>query len=204
MGAQEILITAGVVAVLASVAGGGLKGFGVEVPLLASVRRQVILLIVGAGLVGLGLYSGSLPQGETATTEVASKQAVPPESNVASPAAPAAVAAAERPEIPNIVGLQFAAARAFLLQNSWAPVNQGSPMANDRLGLRVDEIFDTGYGEAVACSGTSMAFCLFRYKDPRGFVLEIRATGEDLRTAKVDGTRLLDCNVDPKPEECGW
>lgn len=212
MGVPEILITAGVVAVLASIAGGGLKGFGIEVPLLASLRRQVALLIVGAGLVGLGLYNAQLQQSDAATARAAADQANaagPLGGNVAAPATPPPAAAptpnaeaGARPEVPNIIGLQFASARDFLLQNSWAPVNQGSPMANDNLGLRKDEIFETGYGEAVACSGTGMAFCLFRYQNPRGFVLDVRATGEDLKTAKVDGTKLLDCFEKPKPEGC--
>ncbi len=57
MATADILVSGGVAAVLASVAGGGLKAFGVEVPLLATVRRQMLVLVVGVALIGLGLMN---------------------------------------------------------------------------------------------------------------------------------------------------
>jgi hypothetical protein len=206
---EEILITAGVVAILASVAGGGLKGFGIEVPLLASLRRQVLLMIVGAGLLGLGLW---LPQRDAQQSQAAADQANavgPVAGNVAAPATqppadgPGASAPA-RPEVPNIVGLPFAAARQFLIQNSWAPLNSpSSPMANDNLGLRGREVMDAGYFETVACSGAAMAPCSFRYRHPSGAILQVVAVGEDVKQAIVNDARILDCSADPKPDGCG-
>lgn len=212
MAIPEILITAGVVAVLAAVAGGGLKGFGVEVPLLASVRRQVMLLLVGAGLVGLGLYSARMPQGEAGKAEAASGDADaagPPAGNAAVPSAVAPAAAAAtggRPEMPNIVELPFPVARQFLIQNSWSPINSASgPLASaDALGFRAEEVFEAGYREAVACSGTGAAPCTFRYRHPTGAILEVVTVGEDLKQAIVNNARILDCKADPKPEACNW
>ena len=55
MAAADILVSGGVAAVLASVVGGGLKAFSVELPLLATVRRQMLVLVVGVALIGLGM-----------------------------------------------------------------------------------------------------------------------------------------------------
>ena len=210
MGTAEILITAGVVAVLGAVVGGGLKGFGVEVPLLASVRRQVALVVVGAVLLGLGLYTPSSPGKDgKASSPKQADAAGPAEGNAAVPAAPAvntAAAATARPDMPNIVELPFPVARQFLIQNSWSPINSAStPMANaEALGLRAQEMWDAGYREAVGCSSTGLAPCLFRYRHPSGAILEVVAAGEDIKRAIVNDARILNCNADPKPEGCAW
>lgn len=208
MGTTEILITAGVVAVLGSVVGGGLKGFGVEVPLLASVRRQMVLLAVGVALLGLGLFGGQLQPGDGGKADGAAATADKGEGNAAASSAAAAPAAASpgRPEMPNIVGLPFAAARQFLVQNAWGPINSpSSPMANDEaLGFRGQELMEAGYREAVACSGSALAPCIFRYRHPTGAILEVVAVGEDVRQAIVNDARILDCKAEPKPEGCAW
>ena len=200
MGIPEILITAGVVAVLGSVVGGGLKGFGVEVPLLASIRRQAGLLVVGALLLGLGLYSARLPQAAPGKAEAEAKPAAEPK-----PAA-AEASASDRPQMPNIVDLPFPAARQFLIQNAWSPINSAStPLAAaDMLGVRAEEIWDAGYREAVACSGTGSAPCIFRYRHPSGAILEVVAVGEEVKQAIVNDARILDCKADPKPDGCAW
>ena len=208
MGTPEILITAGVVAILGAVVGGGLKGFGVEVPLLASVKRQAALVVVGAVLLGLGLYEPSSPgkDGKGAPPKQA-EAAGPPEGNAAVPAAPAAgVAAVARPDMPNIVELPFPVARQFLIQNSWSPINSAStPMANaDALGLRAEEMWDAGYREAASCSSSGFAPCMFRYRHPSGAILEVVAVGEDIKRAIVNDARILNCSADPKPEGCAW
>lgn len=207
MGATEILVSGGVAALLAAIVGGGLKAFGVELPLLASVRRQALLLVAGAALVGLGLYDarpragGSAPVGATAERPTATPLATGPDHRAA--AAVAARPAGDRPEVPNIVGLPFPAGRQFLIQNGWAPINSpSSPMANGDLGLRGPEVMQAGYFEAVACSGSGMAPCLFRYRNPAGYILEVVAVGEDLKQAIVNRAVVLDCAADPKPEGC--
>jgi hypothetical protein len=57
-GISEILVGGGVAAVLGAALGGGLKAFGVEVPLVASPRRQVLLLAAGLLLIAAGLWRG--------------------------------------------------------------------------------------------------------------------------------------------------
>ena len=59
MGSEEILVSGGVAAVLAAAAGGGLKAFGVEMPLLATAKQQMLTVAVGAVLIAVGLLSGA-------------------------------------------------------------------------------------------------------------------------------------------------
>jgi len=51
---DNVLITAGIACLIAAIVGGGLKAFAIEIPLLASVRRQLLLGLLGALLLGLG------------------------------------------------------------------------------------------------------------------------------------------------------
>jgi len=208
MGTEEILITAGVVAVLAAIAGGGLKGFGVEVPLLASLRRQVALLVVGAALLGLGLYRSqeAAPAASGLPLANAAGEAANSVAATAPPPAPTPSSAAARPEMPNIVDLPFPTARQFLIQNSWSPINSATtPIAmQDKLGLRAGEMWDAGYREAAACSGSALAPCIFRYRHPTGAILEVVAVGEEIKTAIVNDARILDCKAEPKPDGCAW
>ena len=202
MGATEILVSGGVAAVLASLVGGGLKAFGIELPILASVRRQILLAVAGLGLLASGLLvdhrtsqtppTGGLAQAGGGTDDRAATATGSPRQETPS-ASPAAVAAAQ-PEVPNIVGLPFPAARQFLLQNSWSPINSASgPRASsDRLGLRGQELWNAGYREVVSCSDSGLAPCMFRYRDRRGHILEVIAVGEG--TPAVNDVILVDCN----------
>ena len=204
MATTEILVSGGVAAVLAALVGGGLKAFGIELPILASVPRQALLAVAGLGMLAAGLLVDRLPAsggreaagaaapaGETAATPLPSGTATAP-----SPV-PAAVPAAQ-PEVPNIVGLPFATARQFLIQNGWSPINSASgPLANaDRLGLRGEEMWKAGYREAVSCSGTGMAPCTFRYRDRAGHALEVIAVGEGEQ--EVNDVVLVECAKAPE------
>lgn len=211
-GAAEILVSGGVAAVLAAVAGGGLKAFGVELPLLATVKRQLLVMVVGVGLIGLGLASGSLfSKGPDKTGAIAPPGVGSPKGTgaAAEPAGseaerPAAGARSDRPDVPNIVEMEFPAARRFLMQNGWAPIYSAvTPLAADEsLGFRGEEIYNAGFGEAVSCSGTGMGPCLFRYRNPRGYILQVVTIGEDVEQARVNGVTLIDCSERPKPEAC--
>ncbi len=83
----EILITGGVVATLASVVGGGMKAFGAELPLIASLRRQLLLFCIGTAFVALGLYLRSMEivrpeRQETAPTKAEPAPITPPGAEV--------------------------------------------------------------------------------------------------------------------------
>jgi len=52
----NILVSAGVACLMAAVIGGGLKAFSIEVPLLAALHRQVLLAVLGLGLLGAAIW----------------------------------------------------------------------------------------------------------------------------------------------------
>jgi hypothetical protein len=56
MAVAEILVSSGVVAVVAAIAGGGLAGAGWQVPVLNSLRRQALLAAAGIAFILCGLY----------------------------------------------------------------------------------------------------------------------------------------------------
>lgn len=192
MTANEMLVAGGVAAILGALVGGGLKAFGVELPILASLQRQVVLGLTGLGLIVAGLL---VRPAAVAAPEVA---APAPE------AAPQVAAAGPvRPSVPNIVGMEMAAARQFLTQNGWSPLMSGiSPMANDALGLRAQEVFETGWLETAMCSGASLAPCVLRYRNPEGYGLEVVTVGEELARARVQTVTVLDCPKAPETEGC--
>lgn len=217
MDSAEILVSGGVAAVLAAVAGGGLKAFGVELPLLATVKRQVLVMIVGSGLIALGLASGagmfrglaaggngpaeansSAPVAANASVAVANEAAaqVPasPPDKIAPPEGP--------PAAPEIAKLGFPEARRKIIAEGWSPILQeANPLENPQLGLRGREIDESGFREAVSCSGTGSAPCLLRYRRS-GYVLEVVVLGETLDSGSVDMAEILDCGARRRPEGC--
>jgi hypothetical protein len=58
---ETILVGGGVAALLAAAAGGGLKAFGVEIAGMTSVRRQLLVATVGAGLLATGILLPDAP-----------------------------------------------------------------------------------------------------------------------------------------------
>jgi hypothetical protein len=67
---QTTLLTTGLVCIIAAIIGGGLKGFGIEVPLLQSLPRQFALGILGCVLVLIALR-GQLGGSSTAPAAAA-------------------------------------------------------------------------------------------------------------------------------------
>jgi hypothetical protein len=194
MTANEMLVAGGVAAILGALVGGGLKAFGVELPILASLRRQAVLGLTGLALIAAGLLVR--PAAEAAPEAAAPAPAVEAR-EAAAPAGPV------RPSVPNIVGMEMAAARQFLTQNGWSPLMSGvSPMANDGLGMRAKEVFETGWLETAMCSGASMAPCVLRYRNPDGYGLEVVTVGEELARARVQTVTVLDCPKEPETEGC--
>lgn len=67
-----ILLTAGLACVIAAIIGGGLRAFGIEVPILQSGRRQLGLGLFGAALMVIAMVmnggSGQQSSPQTAPT----------------------------------------------------------------------------------------------------------------------------------------
>lgn len=69
---ENTLLGAGIACVIAAIVGGGLKAFGLELPLVSSVKRQtllgllgVILVVAGVSPDGFGLFAKAVPRDET-------------------------------------------------------------------------------------------------------------------------------------------
>lgn len=209
MGAAEILVSGGVAAVLAAVAGGGLKAFGVELPLLATVKRQVLVMIAGAGLIALGLMTGSgmlgrPPAAETGAAPAGGAGSAPAGAPVATTPATEAPNQAPQgpPPAPDMLGMGFPEARRLIVDSGWSPILQeAAPGDNPALGMRGGEVESRGYREAVSCSGTGKAPCLMRYRQ-RGHVLEVVVIGETLESGVVDMYEVLGCKARQRPEGC--
>jgi len=60
---NNVLLGAGAACVIAAIVGGGAKAFGVEIPVLSSVRRQVALGVVGIGFLAAAYVVGNGPAG---------------------------------------------------------------------------------------------------------------------------------------------
>jgi hypothetical protein len=60
---NNVLLGAGVACVIAAIVGGGAKAFGVEIPVLRSVGRQVALGTVGIGFLAAAYVVGNGPAG---------------------------------------------------------------------------------------------------------------------------------------------
>src|SRR5262249_49420990 len=56
---NDILLSAGAACVILAVVGGGARAFGVEIPVLNSVRRQVALGVVGIGFLAAAFVVGN-------------------------------------------------------------------------------------------------------------------------------------------------
>jgi hypothetical protein len=202
MGAEEILVSGGVAAILAAVVGGGLKAFGVELPLLASVQRQGILLVVGVALIGLGLFrpsaEGAGEQPKAVAAAPAQASPTRPEPDAARPPAPAAPAT----RIPPISELQFLAARQVLLRSGWSPVGQGNPMHNENIQGGNGPMFrEMGFTEVAACAPTGLAECMFVYRNDSGQVLHVGTVGEG-ESASVNDATIVDCAREPDARGC--
>jgi Ca2+-binding RTX toxin-like protein len=78
---QALLVGAGIALVAASIVGGGLKGFNVEVPVLDSIQRQIGLGSFGVGLLVLGLLiGGDDDEDDVISTTTTTSESSPPTS----------------------------------------------------------------------------------------------------------------------------
>jgi hypothetical protein len=65
------LLTAGLACLIAAIVGGGLKAWGIEIPALQSLKRQVLLASLGIALALIGglMLRGPAPPGNSVTTQ---------------------------------------------------------------------------------------------------------------------------------------
>jgi hypothetical protein len=117
------LFTVGLACVIGAVVGGGLKAFGIELPLLASRVRQILLAVMGAGMIGLALLLG-----------IQSRPATPPQPTLADAAKPPAAAASppESAAAPTRIPPPTAAPAAPQTPPAQTP-NPGCPSADQAL-----------------------------------------------------------------------
>jgi len=69
---NSVLLETGVGCVIAAAIGGGLKAFGIEIPILQSVKRQVLLGMFGAVLVGGSFLVSSSETGGRSSSPLSS------------------------------------------------------------------------------------------------------------------------------------
>lgn len=91
---SSTFITTGLACVIAAIIGGGLKAFGIEIPVLQSGRRQLVLAAFGIGIVAVGLSmtdgppKDSRPADESLPPSLRQPSATPSIHNDATPTAP--------------------------------------------------------------------------------------------------------------------
>src|SRR5690349_3477749 len=129
MESAEILVSGGVAAMLAGVAGGGLKAFGVEVPLLATVKRQLLTVAAGVALIGVGLVSGSgllnpAAAPTAAPTDTARVEDAGPSETAPGKATPGvsfeSQGSSETPSAPDMLQMGFPQARRLIIAAGWS------------------------------------------------------------------------------------
>jgi hypothetical protein len=64
------LLTTGLACIIAAIIGGGLKAFGIEIPILQSGKRQVLLAIFGCILIVAGYYAQESGKLQPPPTEI--------------------------------------------------------------------------------------------------------------------------------------
>ena len=77
----ELLVSAGIACIIGTIVGGGLKAFGIELPVLQTLWRQLALAGFGGVLLGIGVFT---PAGTPASTDATPKPTLTPTS-VATP-----------------------------------------------------------------------------------------------------------------------
>jgi hypothetical protein len=73
---NNVLLTAGVAAIILAVVGGGAQAFGVEVPIISSRLRQVALGLVGVAFIALAFVVGDEGSGRPSDKVLAYRQEV--------------------------------------------------------------------------------------------------------------------------------
>lgn len=84
---ETALLSAGIACLIAAIVGGGLKAFGIEIPLLQSLTRQLLLGTLGVLLLVLSFTTSTpAPNGKTSPTPIPTRTASPRPTRVIPPA----------------------------------------------------------------------------------------------------------------------
>ena len=111
-GMQNNLLVAGIACIMAALIGGGLRAFTIEIPLLSSLRRQIMLGLFGAILMALSLAQW--------TRSESSASPIPtPHRNDESQASPSR---SSPPQQPGVQGISLAKS-SFLLPDDGVAMN---------------------------------------------------------------------------------
>ena len=83
-----------------------------------------------------------------------------------------------RDETSLIIDMPYSEAREILLKSGWMPVPA------DRSDLDFEYrlphfYYDAGYREAIACSGTGVGYCAFKFQNKKGEYLRVTTQGGD-------------------------
>lgn len=92
--------------------------------------------------------------------------------------------------VPKIYGISYDAARKILIKRGWLPATQHMLHGNtvDVQSGNGPIFWKRGYWELESCSGTGMAYCLFKFVDPSGRVLAVVTEGEEDEAGKYHAT----------------
>ena len=88
-------ITAGIACLVAAIVGGGLKAFGIEIPVLESGRRQAALGALGAVLLAVGISVDGLSRSTAPSEQPLATQSSPASQPSTPPSAPPSTATVE-------------------------------------------------------------------------------------------------------------
>lgn len=103
----------------------------------------------------------------------------------------------QSPPVPNIVGLDYHAARSLLIKNNWIPASSASDLSAKISNAYGNEksFLSRGYIETESCAGTGTSPCNFLFQDSLGNQLRVSTNGEEITEdklfAKVTGATFL-------------
>ena len=79
---------------------------------------------------------------------------------------------------PMIMNMPYHEAREIILQNGWKPVQADRSDMDAKYRLP-HFYYDAGYTEVMACSGTGMGYCTFKFQNEKGEYLRVTTQGGD-------------------------
>ena len=77
-----------------------------------------------------------------------------------------------------IINAPYHEARKIILDNGWKPVQAERSDMDAEYGVP-HFYYDAGYPEVLACSGTGMGYCAFKFYNEKGNYLKVTTQGGD-------------------------